>query len=114
MSSLWILRRGGARRGMMRLSEDEFALLLTVPFAFTAEQIGPAFPESFKDEIVEIRKQVTGRSSARMRGICSFADPRLRSFLPRVPILENAALRAHLNGGREQGRRDPGCGGRVA
>ena len=47
-----------ARRqvGDQALSEEEFALLLTVPFAFTAEQIGPAFPDSFKQEILHIRR----------------------------------------------------------
>ncbi|HCI98631.1 MAG TPA: ABC transporter permease, partial [Sulfitobacter sp.] len=44
-------------KGDEALSEDEFSLLLTVPFAFTAEQIGPAFPATFKDEILKIRKQ---------------------------------------------------------
>ena len=42
------IARRRKEKGDQAISEDEFALLLTVPFAFTAEQIGPGFPESFK------------------------------------------------------------------
>jgi len=69
------------------LSEDEFALLLTVPFAFTAEQIGPAFPESFKQEILRIRKS----NGDQMRTLASdmFVAITPDNYLPRLSLLEN-------------------------
>ena len=70
------------------LTDDEFALLLTVPFAFTAEQIGAAFPESFKKEIVEIRK----RNGAALRAQTEdfFVEIAPDNYLPRLTLLENA------------------------
>lgn len=74
-------------RGDAALSEDEFALLLTVPFALTAEQIGPSFPESFKQEILRIRKS----SGARMRDAVKdlFVPIAPENYLPRLTVLEN-------------------------
>ncbi|MEM9307216.1 MAG: ABC transporter transmembrane domain-containing protein [Pseudomonadota bacterium] len=74
-------------KGDQAISQDEFALLLTVPFAFTAEQIGPGFPESFKQEIVEIRKQKGAEMRERMKDLFVPADP--ENYLPRLSILEN-------------------------
>ncbi|MDJ0640497.1 MAG: ABC transporter transmembrane domain-containing protein [Paracoccaceae bacterium] len=75
-------------KGDDALSQDEFALLLTVPFAFTAEQIGPAFPESFKQEIIDIRR----RHSASLRSETEdlFVPISRETYLPRLSILENA------------------------
>lgn len=70
------------------LTEDEFSLLLTVPFAFTAEQIGPAFPETFKSEILEIRKK-QGRAM-REKTKDMFIPIAPQTYLPRLSILENA------------------------
>lgn len=70
------------------LSEEEFALLLTVPFAFTAEQIGPAFPESFKNEIVEIRKRYGNSIREQARGLFVPLSP--ENYLPRLTLVENA------------------------
>ncbi|MEQ6249698.1 ABC transporter transmembrane domain-containing protein [Sulfitobacter sp. HNIBRBA3233] len=69
------------------LSEEEFALLLTVPFAFTAEQIGPAFPESFKDEILAIRR--TSAPTLRERASDLFVPIAPENYLPRLTLLEN-------------------------
>ncbi len=44
------------QHGDEALSKEERGLMLTVPFAFSAEQVGPGFPESFKQRVVEIRK----------------------------------------------------------
>jgi len=75
-------------RGDIALTDDEFALLLTVPFAFTAEQIGPAFPESFKKEIVAIRK---ARGTALRSQTEDFFVPiTVENYLPRLTLLENA------------------------
>ena len=74
-------------KGDGALSEDEFALLLTVPFAFTAEQIGPAFPETFKTEILSIRQ----RRGAEMRELAKdlFVPIGPQNYLPRISILDN-------------------------
>ncbi|KIN74655.1 ABC transporter transmembrane domain-containing protein [Sulfitobacter guttiformis] len=75
------------KQGDGALSEAEFALLLTVPFAFTAEQIGPAFPESFKDEILNIRRN---RGSA-LRELSRemFVPMAPENYFPRLTLLEN-------------------------
>ncbi|MFL4469573.1 ABC transporter transmembrane domain-containing protein [Tateyamaria armeniaca] len=75
-------------RGDIALTDDEFALLLTVPFAFTAEQIGPAFPESFKKEIVEIRKASGVALRTQTEDFFVPIDP--ENYLPRLTLLENA------------------------
>ncbi len=74
-------------RGDGALSEDEFALLMTVPFALTAEQIGPAFPESFKQEILGIRKS----RGAQLRELATdmFVPIAPENYLPRLTLLEN-------------------------
>ncbi|MEM6886717.1 MAG: ABC transporter transmembrane domain-containing protein [Pseudomonadota bacterium] len=75
-------------KGDKALSEEEFALLLTVPFRFTAEQIGPAFPESFKREILEIRKAKGEEIRERARDL--FVPIAPENYLPRLSLLENA------------------------
>ncbi|MBD3665606.1 ABC transporter transmembrane domain-containing protein [Sulfitobacter aestuariivivens] len=74
-------------KGDAALDEEEFMLLMTVPFAFTAEQIGPAFPESFKDEILHIRK--TRGEVLRERASDLFVPVAPENYLPRLTILEN-------------------------
>lgn len=69
------------------LTDAEFALLLTVPFLLTAEQIGPAFPESFKDEIVAIRKAKGAELRARTGDLFVPITP--EAYLPRLTVLEN-------------------------
>lgn len=75
-------------KGDVALTNDEFTLLLTVPFAFTAEQIGPAFPESFKKEIVQIRK--TSAAALRKQVGRLFVPIEPDKYLPRLTLLENA------------------------
>jgi len=70
------------------LSEDEFSLLLTIPFAFTAEQIGPAFPENFKQEILSIRKNKGALIREKARDLFTPITP--DKYLPRMTVLENA------------------------
>lgn len=69
------------------LSEEEFLLLLTVPFAFTAEQIGPTFPDSFKQEILDIRRSKGADLRARVSDI--FVPIAPENYLPRMTLLEN-------------------------
>jgi CRP-like cAMP-binding protein len=74
--------------GDKALTEDEFSLLLTIPFAFTAEQIGPSFPETFKDEILEIRKKQGQAMREKTKDMFIPIAP--ETYLPRLSILENA------------------------
>ncbi|MEL6564167.1 MAG: ABC transporter transmembrane domain-containing protein [Pseudomonadota bacterium] len=75
-------------KGDAALSDEEFALLLTVPFAFTAEQIGPAFPDSFKAEIVKIRQTNGANMRAELDEMFVPISP--DNYLPRLTVLENA------------------------
>ena len=79
----------GRRRdkGDNALTGEEFALLLTVPFAMTAEQIGPSFPESFKEEILTIRR--TNGPFLREQAKGMFVPISPENYLPRLTILEN-------------------------
>ncbi|MEM6303675.1 MAG: ABC transporter transmembrane domain-containing protein [Pseudomonadota bacterium] len=80
----------GRRRdkGDAALTAEEFNLLLTVPFFFTAEQIGPTFPDAFKDEILHIRK--TRGAVLRERARDLFVPVAPENYLPQFTILENA------------------------
>jgi putative ABC transport system ATP-binding protein len=75
------------KKGDGALTEEEFALLLTVPFAFTAEQIGPAFPDSFKEEILTIRR--TRGPQLRALSMDLFVAVAPENYLPRSTLLEN-------------------------
>ncbi|APE44909.1 ABC transporter permease [Sulfitobacter alexandrii] len=74
-------------KGDAALTAEEFALLLTVPFAFTAEQIGPGFPESFKREILSIRKSRGAQLREQANDL--FIEIAPENYLPRLTILEN-------------------------
>ena len=43
--------------GDVGLPAEDYSLMLTVPFAFSAEQFGPAFDEIFKERLLVIRKK---------------------------------------------------------
>ena len=73
--------------GDKALTDHEFALLLTVPFAFTAEQIGPAFPESFKQEILDLRRTRGAALRDRMQDLFIPIAP--DTYLPQLTVLEN-------------------------
>ena len=76
-----------SEKGDQAISGEEFALLLTVPFAFTAEQIGPGFPASFKEEILQIRKQKSAEMRERMKDL--FVPVSMENYLPRLTVMEN-------------------------
>ena len=74
-------------RGDGALSEEEFALLLTVPFFFNAEQIGPTFAESFKEDILQIRREhgpALREAAAEM-----FQPVEPDAYLVRLTLVEN-------------------------
>ncbi|AVO37266.1 ABC transporter transmembrane domain-containing protein [Pukyongiella litopenaei] len=74
--------------GDVGLTEAERALLLTVPFLLTAEQIGPGFPEKFKQRILEIRQ--TRAEELRRRTGDLFVRLTPEIYAPRLTLLENA------------------------
>ena len=75
-------------KGDQAISQDEFAMLLTIPFAFTAEQIGPGFPESFKQEIVAIRQAKGDEIREHVKEMFIPITP--DTYLPRLTLMENA------------------------
>lgn len=77
-------REGGAGS----LEPDEMALLLTIPFRISAEQIGPAFTDEFKARILELRQS---HSEALLQSLGDLFEPlRMDKFAPGLTVLENA------------------------
>ncbi|TNF64128.1 MAG: cyclic nucleotide-binding domain-containing protein, partial [Rhodobacteraceae bacterium] len=76
------------RNGLAGLPDEDRALLLTVPFLLTAEQIGSSFPEEYKQKILEIRRRKSPllREAARDMFVGVDED----TYLPRLSALENA------------------------
>ena len=77
-----------ARLGDDGLSHEELSLMITVPFLLTAEQIGPSFPDTFKEKILSIR-----RSQAHMlREMAGdlFVPVSPDTYVPRLTVVENA------------------------
>ncbi|TMV06915.1 cyclic nucleotide-binding domain-containing protein [Ruegeria sediminis] len=77
-----------ALRGERVLSDEERALLLTVPFLLTAEQIGPGFPERYKDKILAIRQSRSGKLREALGGM--FVPVAPDQYVPRLTVVENA------------------------
>ncbi|MES0824907.1 ABC transporter transmembrane domain-containing protein [Ruegeria sp. SCP11] len=69
------------------ISEAERSLLLTVPFLLTAEQIGPDFPQEYKDKILSIRKEQSERLQGALNGMFIPLSP--DSYFPRLTVMEN-------------------------
>ncbi|MEO1733798.1 MAG: cyclic nucleotide-binding domain-containing protein, partial [Pseudomonadota bacterium] len=74
--------------GRDNLSDDECALLLTIPFLMTAEQIGPAFPDRYKRKILALRK--TRSEHLRAQSADMFVPIDEMNYIPRLTVLENA------------------------
>ena len=91
-------------KGDGALTNDEFALLLTVPFAFTAEQFGDLFQDDFTKEIVKIRKSRGASLREQTSAIFTPIDP--DNYLPRLTILENALYGRVARTAGCQGRND--------
>ncbi len=70
------------------ISADEKALMITVPFLLSAEQIGPDFPEEYKERILAIRKSHGASLRERTGGLFVALDP--DACMPRLTVLENA------------------------
>lgn len=75
-------------KGDEAISDKERALLLTVPFLLTAEQIGPDFPEKYKDKILSIRNTQAEQLRASMDGLFIPVEP--NAYIERMTVIENA------------------------
>ncbi len=75
------------KEGNEALTDEEEALLLTVPFLLTAEQIGPSFPQEFKEKIVQIRKTKSHELRELMGDL--FVPIKEDTYLPRLTAMEN-------------------------
>ena len=77
-----------ARLGDDGLTPEEQGLMLGVPFLLTAEQIGPSFPERYKDEILDIRRT----QSEKLRQIAGekFTPITPETYIQRLTVTENA------------------------
>ncbi|MEM8730647.1 MAG: cyclic nucleotide-binding domain-containing protein [Pseudomonadota bacterium] len=74
--------------GVEDLAPEDLALLLAVPFGISAEQIGPAFPQSVKGQILDIRKNHGAALRASLEGF--FVPLDRDAFAPGLTVLENA------------------------
>jgi len=88
--------------GQSGLSHEDFALMLTVPFAFSAEQIGPVFTDSFKDRILQIRMKNAADMVEKLDGLFKPIEP--QQYFPVMSVLGNAIFGriSSLAGAREK------------
>ena len=70
------------------LQPDDYALILTIPFAFSAEQIGPAFSDAFKERVLQIRKTSAVQMVQALDGLFETIDP--QSYVPVMTVMGNA------------------------
>ncbi len=70
------------------LSQIDYALMLTVPFIFSAEQFGPAFDDTFKKRLLQIRKQSSVQMIRKLDGLFETIDP--KKYYSVMTVMENA------------------------
>ncbi len=70
------------------LPAEDYGLMLTVPFAFSAEQMGPAFSDEFKERVLEIRKTSAEQMVQELDGLFETIDP--QKYIPVMTLLGNA------------------------
>ena len=70
------------------LPTGDFTLMLTVPFAFSSEQIGPIFSDAFKERILQIRKQSGSQMVSELDGLFQTFNP--QRYIPVMTVLGNA------------------------
>lgn len=76
-----------SRRGK-RMSRQDRAMLLIVPFMLTAEQIGPTFPEEYKEKILAIRRARGAELREKLSD--TFLPVTPDHYVPRLTVMENA------------------------
>ena len=76
--------------------------MMTVPFAFSAEQMGPAFSETFKQRVLEIRKENAAQMVEEMGTLFETLDP--EKYIPIMTLMGNALFGriSELAGAREK------------
>jgi len=82
------IARKRQEQGDDSLSDDEEAMMLIVPLTLTAEQIGPSFPEEFKEKILAIRKARADELRQYVGGRFTAMEPDV--YLERLTVIENA------------------------
>ena len=85
LSAIVVMRRAVSDD---ELPPEDYALLLTVPFAFSAEQIGPAFSDNFKERVLHIRKKNASHMVESLDGLFEPIDP--KSYYSVMTLLGNA------------------------
>jgi len=70
------------------LAHEDYALLLTVPFAFSAEQMGPAFSDNFKERVLQIRQSSGLQMVQELGDLFETIDP--QKYIPVMTVLGNA------------------------
>ncbi len=70
------------------LPEEDIALMVTVPFAFSAEQMGPAFSDALKEKILRIRENHAAAMIAELDGMFERLDE--KRYIPVMTVLGNA------------------------
>jgi putative ABC transport system ATP-binding protein len=85
------------------LPSDDYSLLLTIPFAFSAEQIGPAFTDSFKERVLQIRKTSGSRMVGELGELFETINP--LKYIPVMTVMGNAIFgRVSRMAGARQGK----------
>jgi len=82
-----------ARRelGDAELPSEDYALMLTVPFAFSAEQMGPAFSDALKQRVLEIRKANATEMVEELGDMWDmFATLNPQEYIPVMTLMGNA------------------------
>lgn len=70
------------------LPPEDFALMLTVTFAFSSEQIGPVFGDALKERVLKIRKKSAKMLVSQLDGLFETIDP--ERYIPVMSVLGNA------------------------
>lgn len=88
--------------GDAQLPAEDYSLMLTVPFAFSAEQIGPAFSVDFKQRVLQIRKSDAEQMVQAMGGMFRTIDP--SEYISVMTVMSNALFGrvSALAGAREK------------
>lgn len=82
------ISRKRQKKGDGALSKNERAIMMIVPLTLTAEQIGPSFPEKFKERILAIRKSRASELRDFVGGQFTAVAPDV--YLKRLTVAENA------------------------
>lgn len=84
------------------IPREDLALLTTVPFAFSAEQIGTSFTQEFKDKVLELRKNHAAEMVAELDGLFQPLCP--ETYFPIMTLMGNAIYGriSEIAGAREE------------